>query len=167
MKLTKHLFVLLLCFSLFALFCTAVYAADGETNLYADIYVEDKELEEVVVDDEIYLEIYISDMTASGIKAGFYFDNTKLEIIDMTFEPVVFLNTKTGKYNKKASPLSETDIDLANEKGSALGVYTIPNGVDTPCQEGLLITVVFVAIDEGDATITLREEKLQAQMSYR
>lgn len=153
MKTTKKILALLLCLSALMLLSLAAYAAGGETNLYAEVDVT-----EVEIDDEICLEIYVNDMTVSAIKAGFYFDNTKLEIVDMSFDTIVYLNTRTGKYNKKASPTSETDIDDANEKGSALGVYAINSGVDTPCQEGVLVTVYFKAIAAGEATITLREE---------
>ena len=37
MKITKHLVVLFLCFSLFTMFCITAFAAGGETNLYAEV----------------------------------------------------------------------------------------------------------------------------------
>jgi len=152
MKTTKKIIALLICLSTLMLLGLTVYAAGGETNLYAEVDVT-----EVEIGDEICLEIYVKDMTVSAIKAGFYFDNDKLEVTKITWKGITaYSEEEEDDVDNFAT--SKTTKTKANASGTALGVYAINSGVDSECYEGVLVTVYFDAIAAGEATITLREE---------
>ena len=74
MKTTKRLLSLLLVVAVIMQLCVGAIATGGNTNLTAEISATT-----ATVGDTITLTISNKEMTAEGIKAGFYFDNTKLE----------------------------------------------------------------------------------------
>ncbi len=154
MKLTKKWVALLICFAMLAVLCVSVSAAGGKTNLSAELSAETAE-----IGDQITLTISNGDMNVRSIKAGFYFDNTKLQVNKITWSSIVaYSEEDDDDIDNGAS--SKTTKKKANEDGSALGVYAINNGADSDCYEGVIVTVIFDVIAEGDATITLREESV-------
>ena len=101
------------------------------------------------------------DMNVRSIKAGFYFDNTRLQVEKITWEDIVAYSEEEED-DMDNSAASKTAKKKANTDGSALGVYAINNGADSDCYEGVIVTVQFVVIAEGEAKITLREESVGA-----
>ncbi len=154
MKLMKKMVSLLLCFVLLATNAPLAFAANGETNIRSEISAT-----QVEVGDKITLELFINEMTAQGFKGGFYFDNTKLEVSKITWEDIYVYNEDEEDFIE-ADMYSKTLKSQANKDGSALGVYVFNSGVDSLCEAGLFVTVTFVAIANGEAKITLREETL-------
>ena len=148
----KKLFSVVICVLLGLLMSVSISATGGNTNISADITPT-----QVNVGDSITLTISNAAMTAQGFKAGFYFDNTKLEVTKITWGSISAYNVDEEDF-LTFSPLSSTTKNKANTDGSALGVYTFNSGVDSLCEEGVFVTVTFKAIASGDAVITLREE---------
>ena len=152
MKIAKKLISLLMLVSALLALCIVASATGGQTNLNAKLSAT-----EAKVGDKITLTISNCDMTAEAIKAGFYFDNTKLEVEKITWSHIVaYSEDEEDDVNNFAT--SQTSKKKANESGTALGVYAICSGVDSECYEGVIVTVVFNVIAEGEAKITLREE---------
>ena len=152
MKIAKKLISLLMLVSALLALCIVASATGGQTNLNAKLSAT-----EAKVGDQITLTISNCDMTAEAIKAGFYFDNTKLKVEKITWSHIVaYSEDEEDDVNNFAT--SQTSKKKANESGTALGVYAICSGVDSECYEGVIVTVVFSVIAEGEAQITLREE---------
>lgn len=152
MKIMRKVLPLVICAMLVAVMGVSVFAAGGETNLSYDISAT-----QVEIGDEITFTISNNDMTAEAFKAGFYFDNTKLEVSKITWSNITCYS-EDEEDDVDTAPLSKTTKKKANTDGSALGVYVFNSGVDSECYEGVFVKVTFIAVAEGDATITLREE---------
>ena len=154
MKAIKRLVPLFICLMMIAALSVTAFAANSEANIYGEL-----EATQVEVGEEFTFTLYNKEMTAAAFKAGFYFDNTKLEVSKISFEDIMCYNEDEEDF-VEADLLSKTTKKKANADGSALGVYTFNSGVDSLCEEGVIVEVKFKAIAEGTATITLREETL-------
>jgi hypothetical protein len=116
--------------------------------------------DELAIGERVSVTLSSKEMTVQAFVAGISFDNEKLRCVsivgsDPDYPNDIGLNMKEGKYPWKEALLA-TAVDEANASGDvAVVVYSIS---DETYVEGVIFTVTFEAVAEGEALFTLFED---------
>ncbi len=134
-----------------------IYDANAASD--ANVYFS-MDRDELAIGERVSVTLSSKEMTVQAFAAGISFDNEKLRCVsivgsDPDYPNDIGLNMKEGKYPWKEA-LFATAVDEANASGDvAVVVYSIS---DETYVEGVIFTVTFEAVAEGEALFTLFED---------
>ena len=158
----KCLSLLLSFLLLLSLIPTAVFAADGETNVEMAVSTDavSGSLKDVRVGDTVTVQLSVKAMTVSSFTCGIAFDKEKLQCVqivgsDPEYPDDIGINKTSGK-NTWVDFTAVSTRTEANNNGTV--GFALGGAVDVEYQAGLFATITFNVIARGDCTITLYED---------